>query len=182
VRSPIELGVGPGDGYATRHARIDRSGRLLVDGRPERAGTLVVNDYDTALEIEGRAVASPVYGLTAYRVPAGAHVRWMAVGIGPDRWAEAVVHVRAWPANRGTFRVVLSLPTSLGARNVSLTSGRARRDVSLEPGESEVIRLPAQGELEIRTDRADYVSAGTPNARLVAVRIPSISLVEKRPK
>jgi len=106
----------------------------------------------------------------------------MAVGIGPDRWAEAVVHVRAWPANRGTFRVVLSLPTSLGARNVSLTSGRARRDVSLEPGESEVIRLPAQGELEIRTDRADYVSAGTPNARLVAVRIPSISLVEKRPK
>jgi hypothetical protein len=182
VRSPIELGVGPGDGYATRHARIDRSGRLLVDGRPERSGTLVVNDYGTALEIEGRQVASPVYGLTAYRIPAGAHVRSMAVGIGPDRWAEAVVHVRAWPANRGVFRVVLSLPRSLGARNVSLTSGRARRRVSLEPGESRAVRLPAQGDLEIRTDRADYVSAGTPNARLVAVRIPSVSLVEKRPK
>ena len=110
VRSPIELGVGPGDGYATRHARIDRSGRLLVDGRPERAGTLVVNDYDTALEIQGRRVASPVYGLTAYRVPAGARVRSMAVGIGPDRWADAVVHVRAWPANRGYFRVALTIP------------------------------------------------------------------------
>jgi hypothetical protein len=179
VRSPIELGVGPGDGYATRHARIDRSGRLLVDGRPERAGTLVVNDYDTALDIQGRRVASPVYGLTAYQVPAGARVRSMAVGIGPDRWADAVVHVRAWPANRGYFRVALSIPRSLGARNISLTSGGATRRLSLAPGESTVVDLPAQGDLEIRTDRADYVGAGTPNARLVAVRIPSVSLVEK---
>jgi hypothetical protein len=182
VRSPIELGVGPGDGYATRHARIDRSGRLLVDGRPERAGTLVVNDYGTALDIEGRPVATPVYGLTAYRVPAGARVRSVAVGVGPDRWADAVVHVRAWPANSGFFRVVLSIPRSLGARNVTLTSAPTTRTLALGPGESTVVTLPARGDLEIRTDRADYVAAGTPNARLVAVRIPSISIVRKRPK
>ena len=176
MRSPIELGVGPGDGYATRHARIDRSGRLLVDGRPERAGTLVVNDYGTALDIEGRAVASPVYGLTAYRVPAGARVRSMAVGVGPDRWADAVVHVQAWPANRGVFRVVLSLPTlARSPERQPHERPRRRRRLSLEPGESRAVRLPAQGDLEIRTDRADYVGAGTPNARLVAVRIPSIS-------
>jgi hypothetical protein len=179
VRTPIELGV-PADGYATRHARIDRNGRLLVDGRPERAGTLVVNDYGAALDIEGRVLASPVYGLTAYRVPAGARVRSLAVGIGPDRWADAVVHVRAWPANRGSFRVVLSLPPSLGARKISLTSGPAIRRISLGPGESKVVSLPARGDLEILTDRADYVGAGTPNARLVAVRIPSISVPRTR--
>jgi hypothetical protein len=181
VRSPIELGV-PSDGYATRHARIDRTGRLLVDGRPERAGTLVVNDYGTALDIDGSVVASPVYGLTAYRVPAGARVRSLATGIGPDRWAEAVVHVKAWPSNRGVFRVVLSLPTSLSARNVTLRSGSESRRVSLGPGESRVVHIPAEGDLEIRTDRADYLGAGTPNARLVAVRIPSVFLVEKRPR
>lgn len=181
VRSPIELGVGPGDGYATRHARIDRSGRLLVAGRPLPAGTLVVNDYGTALDIEGSVVARPVYGLTAYRIPPGARVRSLAFGIGPDRWAEAVVRVRAWPEG-GVFRVVFSLPRTLGARNVVLTSGAASRRIALEPGQRRVVRVPATGALEIRTDRADYVGAGTPNARLVAVRIPSISLLEKRAK
>jgi len=179
VRAPIQLGLAEGDGYATRHARIDRTGRLLVDGRPEPAGTLVVNDYATAIDVEGRVVARPVYGLTAYRVPAGARVRTLAEGIGPDRWANAVVHVRSWPAG-GTYRVVLALPQSLGARNVTLTSGRGTRRVSLEPGESRVVHLPAAGDLEIRTDRADYVGAGTPNARLVAVRIPSISVPRTR--
>jgi hypothetical protein len=181
VRSPIELGVGPGDGYATRHARIDRSGRLVVDGRPLPAGTLVVNDYGTALDLEGSVVARPVYGLTAYRVPAGARVRSLAVGIGPDRWAEAVVRVRAWPA-RGVFRVVLSLPRTLGARKIVLTTGVTSRSVALGPGQTKVVRIPAEGSLEIRTDRSDYVGAGTPNARLVAVRIPSLFLLAKRPK
>jgi hypothetical protein len=175
VRAPIELGVGPGDGYATRHARIDRSGRLLVDGHPEPAGTLVVNDYGTALDIDGYVVARPVYGLTAYEVPAGARVHTVAVGIGPDRWADAVVRVQAWPATRGDYRVALSLPPSLGARNVTLTSGPTTRHISLAPGESKVIRLRGTSALEIRTDRADYVGAGTPNARLVAVRIPFVS-------
>ena len=39
--------------------------------------------------------------------------------------------------------------------------------------------MPAGGHpvpvLNVRTDRADYLDGGTPNARLVAVRIPSIS-------
>ena len=179
VRAPIELGLGAGDGYATRRARIDRSGRLLVDGRRTAAGTLVVNDYGTAIDLDGRVLEQPVYGLTAYRVPAGARVRTLAVGIGPDRWADAVVRVQAWPARPGDFRVVLSLPPSLGARNVTLTSGAATRRVSLDPGEARVVQVPGTSTLEIRTDHADYVGAGTPNARLVAVRIPSISFVPK---
>jgi hypothetical protein len=182
VGAPIQLGSAEGDGYATRRARIDDSGRLLVDGRPTQGGTLVVDDYGTAIDLDGRVVARPVYGLTAYRVPAGARVRTLAVGIGPDRWAAAVVRVEAWPAGRGSYRVGLSLPSSLGARNVDLTSGAASRHVFLKPGESKVVWLPADAALEIRTDRADYVGAGTPNARLVAVRIPSISLVTKRVK
>ena len=44
-----------------------------------------------------------------------------------------------------------------------------------------VIRIPVgDTSLEIRTDRADFVDSGTANARLTAVRIPSISYAPMR--
>ena len=186
VRRPLQLGLSAGDGYSTGKARIDRAGRFLVDGRPERAGTLVVNDYGTAIDFDGDVEARPLDGLTAYRIPAGAHVRSLAVGVGFDRWATAVVRVQVWPksqAGRGFYRVALALPHSLGARNVTLSSAGTSRHVLIQPGETTVVRLPVRGfpvpVLDIRTDRADSVGGGTPNARLVAVRIPSIFYVAK---
>jgi hypothetical protein len=184
---PIQMGLPTYDGYASHTGRIDREGRFLVDGHSPRGGILVVNDFATAIDIEGaRVVARPRDGLTTYRVPAQPHVRSLATGVFFDHWAAAVVRLQVWPTSvlgRGFYRVVLSLPARFNARRVLLEAGGATRDVWVEPGESEVVRIPVRGYpvplLNIRTDRADYVGGGTPNARLVAVRIPSISYVSK---
>jgi hypothetical protein len=79
--------------------------------------------------------------------------------------------------------VVLALPAPLNARKVSLDTGGASRVVWVKPGEREIVRVPVAGYpvpvLHIRADRADYIDEGTPNARLAAIRIPSISYVSE---
>jgi hypothetical protein len=188
-RHPIQMGLPSYDGYASSTARIDRDGRLLVDGRPPDAGILVVNDVATAIEIEGSSVvARPRDGLTAYRLPAAPRVRSLAPGIGFDRWASSVVNVQVWPGSRsprGHYLVVLALPRSLGARQVTFESeGSAKRSIRLGPGDRTSVRIPVRGYpvpvLRISTDQADYVGGGTPNARFLAVRIPSVSYVSER--
>jgi len=187
-RRPIQMGLPGYDGYASHIGRVDRDGRFLVDGRPSGAGVLVVNDFGTAIDIEGsRVVARPRDGLTAYRMPAAPHVRSLATGIYFDRWAAAVVRYQVWPRGRpagGSYRVVLSLPRGLDARKVTLAAGGASRNLWVGPGERKALRVPVPGwpvpALEIRTDRGDSVGGGTANARLVAVRIPAISYVPER--
>jgi hypothetical protein len=183
IRRPIQLGLAGSDGYASLTGRIDPGGRFLVDGRAPGAGALVVNDFATAIDFEGaRVAARPRAGLTAYQLPSRPRVRSLANGIFFDRWAAAVVRVQAWPetaSGDGSYRVVLALPEDFGARNVTLEAGGLTRELTLEPGQTRIVRVPAEGRpvpvLSIRTDRADYLDGGTPNARLVAVRIPSIS-------
>jgi hypothetical protein len=187
-RRPIQMGLPSYDGYASHVGRIDREGRFLVDGRAPQAGTLVVNDFATAIDIEGaRVVARPRDGLTAYRIPARPRVRSLANGVFFDRWAAGVVRVQVWPTSRegfGSYRVVLSLPARFDARQVTLEAGGARRELTLEPGTPKVVQIPVRGYpvplLAIRTDHANYVGGGTPNARLVAVRIPAVSYVPER--
>ncbi|TMK78598.1 MAG: hypothetical protein E6G45_06040 [Actinobacteria bacterium] len=188
-RRAIQMGLPGYDGYASYTGRVDREGRFLVDGRPSGAGVLVVNDFGTAIEFDGsRVVARPRDGLTAYRIPAGAHVRSLAEGICFDRWAAALVRFQAWPRNRsgrGFFRVALALPSGLNRRSVELgVDGGLKRTVWVGPGQRKLVLIPVRGypvpALRIRTDRADYVDGGTPNARLVAIRIPSLSYVTER--
>ena len=187
-RRPIQMGVPSYDGYASSAARIDRDGRLLVDGHAPAAGILVVNDVATAIEIEGsRVVARPRDGLTAYRLPAAPHVRSLAPGLGFDRWAASAVSFQVWPrsrSSRGHYQVVLTLPRGLGARRVTFESGGSvDRTILLQPGERTGVRIPVRGYpvpvLRIKTDTADYVGWGTPNARFLAVRIPAISYVSR---
>jgi hypothetical protein len=178
-RHVLRMGVPTYDGFASSSAEVDRDGRLLVDGHTPDAGVLVVNDFGTAIDLEGEVVARPREGLTAYRVPAAPKVRSLATGVYFDRWAAAVVRYRAWPRSRGQVLVELNLPAGHEARNVRVGTTA----VSVGPGETETVRIPVSRpgitEFTIRTDRADFLAAGTPNARLVAIRIPAISFVPK---
>jgi hypothetical protein len=176
-RRPVHLGAG-GDWFATSHARVAPDGRLLVDERPA-AGVLVVNDFGTAIELDGTVVARPRRGLTAYRLAPNPRVRLIAEGLTFDGWATGVVRVRAWPQQPGIFRVQLSLPAGRGPRTVTMTAGRSRREVSLAGGATKTVELPGIPPLRIETNVTDLVDAGTVDARLVGVRIPALSY---RPK
>jgi hypothetical protein len=183
----IQLGVPSYDGFASSAARIDRDGRLLVDGEPLPAGVLVVNDFATRLELRGaRVVARPRAGLTALRIPAQPRVRSLATGLTFDGWAGALVRYQAWPQRRapGVYRLMLELPRGFDARQVTLSAAGAKRVLTLGPGERRTVELTACGRplppLQIAVDHADFVGAGTANARLVAVRIPSISYTRAR--
>lgn len=179
----IQLGVPSADGFASSTATIDPRGRLLVDGRSPPAGVIVINDFGTALGLEGEVVARPHDGLTAVRVPAAPRVDWLATGLTFDGWATAVVRYRVWPRRplrAGAYRVRLELPKGHQPRKVELSvHGGARRTLTLGPGMSRLAEIPAPGDpvpvLRIETDRADFVDGGTANARLVAVRIPALS-------
>ncbi|HEV8603390.1 MAG TPA: glycosyltransferase family 39 protein [Gaiellaceae bacterium] len=188
-RRAIQLEL-PNDGFASATGRIDPRGRLLVNGRAPGAGVLVVNDFGTAIDLEGEVVARPRDGLTVYRLPAAPHVRSLGMGLWFDRWAAALASYQVWPrarSPRGFYRVALALPEGLDARSVTLAvDGGGTRTLWVGPGERKRVRMPVSGNplpvLRIRTDRADFVGGGGPDARLVAVRIPAISYVPKRPE
>jgi hypothetical protein len=181
-RRPVHLGAG-GDWFASSRATIGSDGRLLVDGASPTTKILVVNNYATAIELDGEVVARPRDGLTAYRLPAEARVRGLAVGLTFDRWAETIVSYRVWPkrpTNSGTYHVTVALPAGSRERRVTFTvGGAAPRTLVLAGDASKTVEIPARGypvpTLRITTDQADSLDAGTPNARLVAVRIPRLS-------
>jgi hypothetical protein len=183
----IQLGFPNYDGFSSSTAKVDPAGRLLVDGRSPEAGVFVLNDFGARLGIEGTVVARPRDGLIAMRVPAAPRVRFFAMGLGYDGWAAAVVRYQVWPrrpVRNGIYRVRLVLPRGREARKVTLTVAEgSRRSIVLRPGTGRTVEIPARGHpvpvLRIETDHADFVDGGTPNARLVAVRIPAISYVLK---
>jgi hypothetical protein len=184
-RRAIRLQEVPNDGFASSAASIATDGQLLVDGHPLGAGVLVVNDVATSISLDGDVVARPAPGLTAWRAPEAPRVRTLAEGLYSDGWAAAVVVVRAWPGGtRGAYRVTLDLPRNRDSRAVTLAvGGGSGRTIRLRPGERRTLALPAPGRpappLRIRTDHADYEGAGTPNARLVGVRIERLSYARK---
>jgi hypothetical protein len=185
-RRPVHLGSG-GDWFESSTATIERDGRLLVDGAAPSTEILVVNDYGSAIELEGEVVARPRGGLTAYRLPAEPRVRGLATGLMFDRWAQPLVSYRVWPdrpTSSGVYHVTVALPAGSRERKVTFTvDGGAPRTVELAGDASKTVEIPVRGypvpTLRIETDQGDSLGAGTPNARLVAVRIPHLSYEAK---
>ena len=181
-RRPVHLGAG-GDWFASSRATIGSDGRLLVDGASPSTKILVVNDYASTIELDGEVVARPRDGLTAYRLPAEPHVRGLAAGLTFDRWAETLVSYRVWPkrpTSSGAYHVTVALPAGSRERRVTFTvDGAAPRTLVLAGDVSKTVEIPVRGypvpTLRIKTDQADSLDAGTPNARLVAVRITRLS-------
>lgn len=181
---PLLFGVADADPWPDHRVSVAHDGRLKLDGRAAGARVVAVNDFGSALELDGEVVSRPSRGLTVYRLGPSPHARSLAVGLFADRWARSDVRYQVWPvdAGAGTYRVRLALPEGLKARTATVTvDGGARREVALEPGQSVLVELPAHGRpvpvLRIETDRLDYVGAYTPNPRLVGVRIPLLEWV-----
>ena len=170
------------DSFPTSRAQVRADGTLLVDGAPQQAGVLVVDDWATAIELDGEAAARPRNGLTAYRVPAAPRVSSLTTGLYFDGWAGPELRHQVWderPSAGGAYRVELELPAGRRARDVTLTvAGGTTRTVSLDPGDRVTVELPAAGfpvpPLGITTPGAELVGAGTPDPRLVSYRVVAI--------
>lgn len=171
------------DPFAVAEAEIDPDGRLVLPGRPAGRRLLVVNGYGSALELEARVVAAPGPGLTAYEAGPAPRVRSLASGLFADGWAGPALHYQVWPGDGvtgGDYRVRLELPRGHAARRLTVgLAGGPSRAVALGPGEVVSFELRAGGRpippLVIRSDRFDYVDAGTPNPRIVAVRVTTLA-------
>jgi hypothetical protein len=178
---PVRFETDWSDGYRFPKAHVTAGGRLEVDGGVELTRRLVVNDYGSSLELDGRVVSRPRPGLSLWELPAEPRVKSLAEGVFHDGWASAVVRYRVWdrPAG-GVYRVRLALPAGRLPRTVELgVRGGASKTVALEGGESIRVELPAGGvsappPLEIRTDRGDFEGRGGPAPRLVAVRVSGL--------
>jgi hypothetical protein len=163
------------DAFARSVARVRQDGTLEIDGRPARPQLLVVNDSGSQLGLEGTVVARPRPELIAYRIPAGAHVRWLAAGVFPDRWSGAHVRYQIWPARRrarGRYTVVLALPRGYTARAVAATvPGQERRVVVVRPGRRVRLALPVAGAEPTPLRLAVDVPLGALSGRVLGVRV-----------
>jgi hypothetical protein len=176
LRGVILLGKPASDPYAVQAAHIAPDGTLLIDGRPTPEQVLVVNVDSCAIDLEGRVVARPRAGLVAYRVPAGAHVRALARGLSPDGWSEMHLDYQVWPRRTGSYELTLTLPLGTPARKVILTTGTAKRSVTLHGGRRTHVDIPTNGaRLHLVVD----MPASPVGGRLLGAQVAGLQFVPR---
>jgi hypothetical protein len=141
----VVLGKPATDPYPVEAAHVATDGRLIIAGRPTRSEVFVVNVNGSAIDLEGRVVASPREDLVAYRVPANAHVRSLAVGLSPDGWARERLEYRVWPQRAGRYELTLSLPKGTPPRKATLTAGGEKVTVTLRATKRLHLSIPTTG-------------------------------------
>jgi hypothetical protein len=141
----VVLGKPATDPYPVESAHVATDGRLVIDGRPTRSEVFVVNVNGSAIDLEGRVVASPREDLVAYRVPANAHVRSLARGLSPDGWARERLEYRVWPQGAGRYELTLTLPKGTPPRKAMLTVGAERRTVTIRAMTRLHLSIPTTG-------------------------------------
>lgn len=183
VGRTLHLGDVPPDQLPFTRARIRPDGTLAAAGAPIRSEYLVVDHSGTRADLDAERVARPRAGLALYRTGGDVRFRSVAYGVHTDGWAQSIVRFRVFPGRRasGFYTVTLALPAGRLPRRVELEAGPERRRIQLRPGAPVTVRLPASGfplpELAILAGRADFVGAGTSEARLVAHQIHDLRFV-----
>ena len=148
LRGVVLLDTQPPDPFPAAVASVARDGTLQIDGKPAKAQTSDREHAGTTIGLEGTIVVRhPRDGLVAYRIPAGAHVRWLAAGLAPDGWTAPACafepgRSRTWPLRpeRSTSRPgrrrarspsasAPSPPRRHPAANRRADRGRTTRDV-----------------------------------------------------
>lgn len=168
VTGLVLLGAPAPDAFAHSVAHIRTDGLLEIDGRPALAQLVVANVSGSQLGIDGRVVARPRADLVAIRIPASAHVHWLAQGLAPDRWIGTRLVYRVWPQRAGgRYVVALGLPAGYAPRHIVVSAGSWSRRATIRPSERVRFAVPAVG--PVRVDVA--VPPGPLNGRPLGVRV-----------
>jgi hypothetical protein len=178
LRGVDVLGSAAPDPLPLLVAHVQPDGLLLIDDKPARAQTLVVNVAGSAIGLDGNVVARPRDGLVAYRIPARAHVHWLAVGLAPDGWTGTHFRYRAWhrdmsegqSLSRGVYRLVLYVPNGTPPRKVMI----GKRKLIVRAGEPTTVNVPTTGApLDMRVDVPNAPLPG----RVLGVKVRSVRLL-----
>ena len=173
LRGVDVLGSAAPDPLPVQVAHVQPDGALLIDDKPAKAQTLVVNVAGSAIGLDGRVVARPRDGLVVYRIPAGAHVRWLAVGLAPDGWTGTHFRYRAWHRGGGVYRLVLYTPKGTPPRKVMI----GKRKLVVRAGTDTTVRVPTNGAM--LDMRVDVPNAPLPG-RVLGVKVRSVRLLDGR--
>lgn len=141
LRGVVVLGTSAPDPFPTSIARVASDGTLEIGGKTATAQTLIVNVSGSAIDLEGQIVARPRDGLVAYRIPAGAHIRTLARGLGPDGWTGTRLRYQTWPVRPGRYELTLSVPAGTTPRTVSVDG----RTIRIGPGERRRLAVATRG-------------------------------------
>ncbi len=173
VRDVIVLGTAAPDPLPLRVARVAPDGSLEISGKRTAEQIYVVNVSGSAIGLQGRVVARPRDGLVAYRVPAGAHVRWLATGLAPDGWTGTSLRYRAWPARPGFYELELYVPDGTAPRKIMV----GKRLFVIRAGTPRTIEVPTNGApLELRVD-VPYIPLP---GRVLGVKVRAIRFLDRR--
>jgi hypothetical protein len=168
VEGLVVLGAPAPDAYARSVARIRSDGTLEIDGAPARPQLLVANVSGSQIGIDGRVVARPRSGLVAIRIPAAAHIHWLARGLSPDGWIGSRLVYRVWSrSGAGRYVVVVALPKGYATRHATFTLGTRTFTHLVKPGTRMRLVFRAAGPL--RVDIA--IPPGPLNGRALGLRV-----------
>ena len=172
VKDVIVLGTAAPDTLPLRVARVANDGSLEVAGKRTAEHVFVVNVSGSAIGLEGHVVARPRDGLVAYRVPAGAHVRWLATGLAPDGWTGTTLRYRAWPRRAGVYQLKLYVPDGTTPRKVMV----GKRLFMIRAGKPRTIEIPTNGApLELGVD-VPYIPLP---GRVLGVKVRAIRFLDR---
>jgi hypothetical protein len=164
LRGVVVLDTPPPDPFPVSVAHVRPDGLLEIGGSPAAAQTLVVNVSGSAIGLDGRVVARPRDGLVAYRIPADAHVRWLASGLSPDGWTGTRLRYRSWPMRAGRYELTLWVPSGTPPRKIEVGT----HPYVVRAGAPRRIIVPTAGEpLELLVD----VQSSPLGGRVLGVKV-----------
>jgi hypothetical protein len=164
----------PIDSFGQSTLRIARDGRLIADGEVVRQPLLVSQYGSTAVLADAVRVRQEL-SVDLWRPIGTPRMAMLVDGRYFDGWLASRGSVKLWPdANGridGTLKLGLALPASGSPATLELRAPGFRRDVRIEAGTAEVVRVPVSSRgpwtLRYRSLRPLFL-----DGRLLSVRAP----------
>jgi hypothetical protein len=161
----------PIDAFGAPRAKAASDGRLVSSGRTLK-GPMLISNYAVRVQLAHAVRVARAVNYELWR-PVGAVAPRFAIfagGLYHDSWLAESGHITVYPAGDGRVRGAFALPLRLPPKprsettTLELRGPGAKRDVTVHPGESLVVRFRVAHRgpwtLRFRTRRPGYLADG----------------------